>query len=76
MGSGIPLGPNVGTLSLLSISTPVVLRTRGGSRGLAEIKVPSALGGSATHRQVQWMKLEHIPGALQVIYQSINLLPH
>lgn len=48
----------------------------GGACVLGQIKVPSTLGGSATHRQVQWMKLEHIPEALQVIYQSINLLSH
>lgn len=55
---------------------PIVHRMLGGPCALGQIKVPTRLGGSDTHRQVQWMKLEHIPEALQVTYQSINLLSH
>lgn len=76
MYSGVPLGLDVVSLSLLSVSTQKGTECSADHTRTARLKVLSTLGGRATHRQFQWMKLEHIPEALQVIYQSINLLSH
>lgn len=40
---------------------------------LPETELPSMLGVSASHRQVQWTKVEHIPETLHAARELINL---
>lgn len=40
---------------------------------LPETELPSMFGVSASHRQVQWTKVEHIPGTLHAAHELINL---
>lgn len=40
---------------------------------LPETELPSMFGVSASHRQVQWTKVEHIPETLHAAHELINL---